>query len=226
MVKIYKEKSGLDEKKIIDLMKASDWLMPQEAKDFGFVDEIYNSGIKVAASAAVIYAKEKVNNKLLIKLEEKMKNPFKKEKAETLNVLALKDGNQLLMNAEEIAPDVEVMPLGAMTLEDGEYELADGRTIIVAGGVITEVIDNSAAPDAEQMINTVAQMLAKSESKIEAMVDEKLKPLKSASSNHQPPKGKGPSNPGDAGVNNDLQAKIEAKQAKIKAEIDKKRKGA
>lgn len=229
MVKIYKERTGLAEEKIIELMKASDWLTANEALEYGFIDRAVSSGMKIAASVVLQEAQGKINNNLLIKLEEKMKNPFKKDagQAEKNYLLPLADGNNLLMNAEEAGQGVEVMPLGAMTLEDGEYELADGRKIVVAGGAITEVMEKPAEPEmsADQMVDTVAKMLTASEAKIEAMMEAKLKPLAALSSTHTPPKVNPVVNPGKIEIGDELQAKIEAQIAKNKADVAAKRKG-
>lgn len=230
MVKMYREKTGMADEKIKGIMKASDWLSPDEAKKLGFVDRIVSSGIKIAASAILTGAKGKVNELLLTKLEEKMKIFGKKEpgKAEVTNILALKDGKNLLINADEAAIGVEVAPLGAMTLEDGTYDLADGRKITVAGGVITEVSE-LAAPDATAasaaIVATVAAMLVKSEEKVMAAIEAKLKPLEVLASTHKPVKSGGPINPGLASVEDQLQGKIEAKMAELKATAELKRKG-
>lgn len=228
MVKMYREKTGMDDNRITQLMKASDWLTPYEAKELGFVDRIVSSGIKIAASVLISGAQGKINDLLLTKLSEKMKL-FGKEKAEVKAFpLTLKDGNICVINAEAVAQGVEIAPLGAMTLEDGDYQLADGRTISVAGGVVTNVADPAPAPgtDTEDAIlNTVATMLTASEAKIEAMIEAKLKPLAAMVSTHVPAKSAGPANPSQASVEDQLQAKIEAKQAELKAAAEAKRKG-
>lgn len=227
MVKMYREKTGLADNRITDLMKASDWLTPAEAQKLGFVDRIISSGIKIAASVLISGAQGKINDLLLTKLTEKMKL-FGKEKAEEkAYLLTLKDGNSCVINAEAVATGVSIAPLGAMTLEDGDYQLADGRTISVAGGVVTNVSEPTAAPGVTEdaIVGTVAAMLTASEAKIEAMIEAKLKPLAAMVSTHTPAKGDGPANPGQASVTDTLQAKIEAKQAEIKAAAETKRKG-
>lgn len=236
MVKIYREKTGMNDSKITELMQASDWLSPSEALEYGFIDRIVPVDMKIAASVIISGAQGKINNELLTKLKTKMKI-FGKEKdpKQVLNTLALKDGNSLLINAEEADKGVEVTPLGAMTLEDGEYELADGRKITVAGGVITDVIEMAPAGNAdagtETVINTVAKMLVENQVKIDAKFEAINKILAGITSNHQPAKGPGPinqlANTGNASIDMDaIQTKVEAKMAEIRAEADKKRKGA
>jgi len=233
MVKMYREKTGLKDDEIKGIMKASDWLSPQEALNYGFIDRIETSGIKIAASVMISEARAaKINEQLLIKLSEKMKNPFIKAKAtaDVMNVLALKDGNNLLISAEEAATGVEVAPLGAMTLEDGEYELADGRKIVVAGGVITEVVELSAEPDTAEpdaLVNTVAEMLVQSEASVMAKVEALLKPLQAIASTHKPAKSVGVVGSPSASFSqrDEMTAKIEAKTAELKIAAEAKRKG-
>lgn len=227
MVKMYREKTNLPDEKIISLMKASDWLSPYEAKELGFIDRVIESGMKIAASALIEGAQGQINNSLLIKLQEKMKLFGKEKASEKAYPLAFADGATAVINAEEPAAGVEIAPLGAMTLEDGEHELADGRKIVVAGGTITEVMDKPEEPQmqADQVINTVAEMLTQSEAKISAMIEAKLKPLAALSSKHKPEKTQPVVNTGKAEFADALQAKIEAKQAELKEAADKKRKG-
>ncbi len=228
MIKIYREKTGLSDAKIKDLMKASDWLSPQEALQLGFVDRITETGIKIAASVILSEArKAKVNELLITKLQEKMlKNPFKstKAKADVLNVLALKDDKQCLMNAEEVGVGVELAPLGAMTLEDGEYELADGRKITIAGGVVTEVSDPAAVVEGEattaEVVAAVSALFLAETEKIRAEFKAELGKIKST---HVPPKGT--LQAGKAMIDKpDVSEKVKAQTDAIFAEIEKNRK--
>jgi ATP-dependent protease ClpP protease subunit len=228
MVKIYHERTGLAPEKIITLMKQEDWMTAYEAKDLGFVDTVVQSQ-KIAASAVLEGAQGSINDVLLTKLKEKMKI-FGKEKAsnQVLNTLTLADGSQLVFEGKSIAANVKVAPLGDATLEDGEYELKDGRKISVAGNVITEVKEPEPEPElsGEQLMETVAEMLTASEAKIEAMIEAKLKPLSAAVSVHKPEKVQPVINKSRASQSDDLQAKIEAKMAENRANVESKRKGA
>lgn len=193
MIRIYKEKTGLDENKIKDLMKASDWLTPTEAFELGFVNQVGKSELKIAASVMLTVAKGKINEQLLIKLEKKMKLFGKKsgEKADVVNILALKDGKQLLINAEAAGTGVEVAPLGAVGLEDGEYELMDGRTIIVTGGVITEVKEAEIVDETDEgVVAAITEVVTSAIAKVKAEIQEEFKAeLAKISSTHKPPKG-------------------------------------
>jgi ATP-dependent protease ClpP protease subunit len=212
MIKIYREKTGLKDEEIKNIMKASDWMSPEEALNYGFVDKIKKTGVKIAASLYISEAKGKINNILLTKLEEKMiKNPFKSPKANAsvLNILALKDGKNLLINAEEAAIGVEIAPLGAATLEDGEFELADGRKIVVSGGVITEVKEmtppeGEVAASTEEIVAAVSALITPVMAKVEALE----KTLAGMTSTHKPTKGTQVTSP-SASVQRPVQTKIQ-----------------
>jgi len=227
MVKMYREKTKLADNQIKDLMKASDWLSPSEALQLGFIDRVSTSGVKIAASVLITEAQGKINTELLTKLQDKMKLFGKdKAKADVFNVLALKDGKSVLINAEVAATGVEVAPLGAMTLEDGEFELADGRTIVVAGGVITEVKELEAAviTASEETEAIVAAVLAAVQP-LQAELAEIKASMAAIKSTHTPIKGTGPANPGNASAKKlDVASKIDEVTAKIREGIENARK--
>ena len=192
MIAIYKNRTGLPEFKIAELMAKEDWLLPEEAKEYGFIDNIIESKYKVAAYFA---EHGNISSELLTKLKNKMKLPFKKEdKAKVLNTLALKDGKNLLINAEETAIGVEVAPLGAMTLDDGSYELADGRTIVISGGVITEVKEpepEMSENETSAIVEAVGALVVSEIEKVKTEIREEVKAeFSKISSQHTPPKGK------------------------------------
>lgn len=195
MLRIYQGKTGLPEAKIAELMAKEDWLTPEEALSFGFIDSVIEPQYKAVA----YYSASSISEVLQTKLEKKM-NIFKKNKDAKPHLLALKDGRNILASAEAAAEGVEVAPLGAMTLEDGEYELSDGRKISVSGGVITEVKEMEAAADAptaadEATVNAVAAIVAESEARMRTEFAATLKKETDAirasiKSTHVPVRGK------------------------------------
>lgn len=229
MTKIYMEKTGLSNETISSLMKASDWLSPEEAKSYGFVDSIISTGKKIAASISISDA-AKMNEILITKLNIKMLKIFGKDKKEAsvVHLLALKDGKNLLINAELPAQGVEVSPVGAATLDDGTYELADGRKIVVSGGTITEVTE--VAPPAPMMdasvdaivaaVGTVvADAVATAKDEIRAEMNAALAKI---SSSHKPPKGgvgDGNKTPAQS-----VHSKVDAITAGIRKQIEESRK--
>lgn len=176
MIGIYKKKTGLDEQAIIDLMAKEDWLLPEEAQKLGFIDSISESSKLVA-----YYPNNKLSAELLNKLNAKM-SLFKSKKHTFVH--AFKDGTQILADAEDLAADVEIAPVGAATLEDGTYELVDGSMITIKDGSVTEVkepepmagMDVEAVADAaataavEALTPVIDEMRAEFNEKIQALV--------------------------------------------------------
>ena len=166
MIKIYKEVTGADEKTLELLMKETSYIAPQEAITLGFAHET------TAPRALAIF---NINNKNLSEMAKKtMKDIIASAKAlakaagELLNpdvkAIELTDvnGNVLSVTREEGEPQV-----GDAASPDGTYTLEDGRTITVAGGVITEIMDpvigeeiEALRAENEQLRNSVAELTA------------------------------------------------------------------
>jgi len=225
MVKIYREVTGMKDEDIKNLMKASDWMTPEEALNYGFVDSITPTNQKIAASAMLTEAQAALLN---ISLTNKLKMKiFGKEKKDTpiMNVLSLADGKQCLISAELPATGVEIAPLGAMGLDDGEYTLDDGRVITVAGGVITDVKEvatpapPAAAIDTNEVVAAVSAVVLAEMAKIEAKFDTKLAAI---TSKHVPAKGIIVSPSASAPVS--VQTKIKEMTDEIRANIENSRK--
>lgn len=197
MTKIYRNKTGLKDDQITSLMKAEDWMSASEAFEMGFVDRVESSIMQIAAS---IYSRQKklLSESIINKLQNKMDLFKSKKKDGKINILALADGNNVVINAEEAEKGVEIVPVGAMTLEDGEFELADGRKIVVAGGVITDVteVEPEAGTelDVDAVVDAVGDVVAKAINEVEAKLNAKIEALKVSGSSHTPDKGKGADN--------------------------------
>jgi ATP-dependent Clp protease, protease subunit len=192
MVNIYKERTGLDEETIRDLMAKEDWLTPDDAINMGFIHAYADYELQIAANYQLI------NSVLKQKLEQKMSLFGNKKKPAYLQ--AFKNGTQVLASAEVLAEGVELSPLGAASLEDGTFELADGRTITVAGGVITEVVEPVAVAadpepdpepkemDVEAIVAGVTQVVSAMIGELEAKFDAKIEGLTKMASKNTPPK--------------------------------------
>lgn len=217
MISIYKNKTGLSDNVIRELMAREDWLTPSEAKEFGFVDLIQEDEFKIAASIKRLDNID-FSNILITKLKNKMFKFKAKKEGDNPFVLALKDGISILADAEEPAEGVQVSPIGQATLEDGEYELSDGRIIVVSGGVISEVKEKEEEPSAsgEEIIEAVAEMITESEAKIEAIIESKIKAMKSQiKSSHTPFKSERTDSGPKASVHDKISQAVEAINNKI-----------
>lgn len=166
MIKIYKEVTGADEKTLELLMKETSYIAPQEAITLGFAHEttapralaIFNINNKNLSEMAKLTMKEIVAKaKSVIKAAGELIEP-------DVKAIELTDvnGNVLSVTREEGEPQV-----GDAASPDGVYTLEDGRTITVAGGVITEIMDpvigeeiEALRAENEQLRNSVAELTA------------------------------------------------------------------
>lgn len=148
IVTLYAEKTGKSIEELTTLMKQDKFLTAEEAKSWGFVDEV-SERLK-----AVAYLDKNYNNMKDIEALEKQMGVFEG----LLNKFASfwKPKNIEVKTKDEktlvIDPAVEagatVTQDGAPAV-DGDITLEDGKIITVAGGIITEVKDGAApgAPD-------------------------------------------------------------------------------
>jgi ATP-dependent protease ClpP protease subunit len=212
MIKIYREKTGMKDDQIKSIMKASDWLSPDEALQYGFVDRIEKTGQKIAAH----FDTKLLNDTLINKLQIKM-NIFKTKKDDkpVYGILSLKNGRKLIINAEAPAAGVEIAPVGTEALCDGDLELEDGKKATVVGGVITEVTEpaaaEAAAADAKAETEAIVAAVMAAMQPVLADVDELKKTLAKVSSTHTPAKGT---------LTIAAKAKVDSPTAKVKEVTD------
>ena len=183
LVNYYVERTGADEQTLRDLMKEDKFVDMEKAIELGFIAEI-----KPHASAQ---EKSKKWD------HSKNKNSMSKEKktaiAQAFNMLGVAlgitkspvnmdlttaDGSTLTIEREEGDPQV-----GDAASPDGEHAMPDGTTIVVEGGVITEIrpadgeggTDDKAALDAanariQELEAEVATLKANAKSKEDLVI--------------------------------------------------------
>jgi ATP-dependent Clp endopeptidase proteolytic subunit ClpP len=155
LANFYVAKLGLSLDEVKAMMKSETWLTSSKALEIGFVDSIVNASI---AARKPLPIKAQINldmqkeftaeqkswlEQKLATIENGFKNLFK---AKFKNmVVKLQDGSEVFVDTEDgdlMGKQVFVMQDGNMTdtpAPDGEHVTEDGRTIVVAGGVVTEV---------------------------------------------------------------------------------------
>lgn len=146
MLNIYTERTGKSREELEAQMATDDWFGSDKAIELGFV-----SYVVPAASASVS------NNKNKTEMSEKKEKP---SVAEAFRMLGVALGVVKDANAEATADQPEVVSMTITTVTgtelviereegepqvgdaaspDGEHVLEDGRTIVVEGGVITDI---------------------------------------------------------------------------------------
>jgi ATP-dependent Clp endopeptidase proteolytic subunit ClpP len=146
IIAAYKRKTNKSEEELWDLMNKETFFTADMAKEFGFVDDVQQA-LKVVAYLDI----KKFKND--IPMDQKILNAFTdlsnkfdsffKSKPKNLD-MTLQDGTALFVETESETDLKEkaafiVTPEGNQQAPDGEHTLADGKVIVVAGGIIKEV---------------------------------------------------------------------------------------
>jgi len=165
LANFYVAKLGLALDEVKAMMKSETWLTSSKALEIGFVDSIVNAASAMARKALPIKAQIKIDMQKEFTEEQKswleaklstigkgfenlFKTKFKNQ------VVKLQDGKEVFVETEDgdfMGKNVYLMEDGNMTdtpAPDGEHVTEDGRTIVVAGGIVTEVKE---AEDVEAM---------------------------------------------------------------------------
>ena len=139
---LYVERTGTDREVLKGLMDASTQLTAEQAKEYGFISLIVEpASAKAGAKTNHMTFIEKL--KALIASEGEgapAANPVGME-------LSTNTGETLTVEREEGEPQV-----GDKASPDGEHKMPDGKTIVVEGGVITEIkTEDDTNDDDEEM---------------------------------------------------------------------------
>lgn len=169
----YVSKLELPENEVMDMMKAETWLTSSKALEMGFVSSIINEKAVSNRKQLPIKAQIKIEemkeftNEQKSWIETKFNNLKALFKLTIKNqVVKLSDGSEVFVETEDgdfMGKNVYLMEDGNMTdtpAPDGEHVTEDGRTIVVAGGIVTEVKE---AEDVEAMKKKLEDAEAKAE---------------------------------------------------------------
>lgn len=137
LVSVYRKRTGLSEDKLMELVNRTTWMLPEEAKNLGFVDEV------VESMKAVAYANFKnidMDNKILSAIEALNKKISGLWKPKNMTA-TLADGTVINVDATDgdwVGKSVTLED--GSPLDPGEYPLSDGRTLVVGDqSMIAEV---------------------------------------------------------------------------------------
>lgn len=174
LISVYRKRTGLSEQELWQMYDKETWMLPDKAKDLGFVDEVVPSQ-RAVAYADFNFIKMENKNEILSAIEmlgKKITNFFKpKNMTDTLA-----DGTVIQVESEDGDwTGKRITREDGSPLEPGEYALADGRVLIVGDdSTISEVREMEAENNAE---NKEDDMELKS--KLEA-AEARIKELESA----------------------------------------------
>lgn len=133
----------------------------EEAVQYGFADTIHDQ-LKAVAIGKTMENNEEVKT-LFKKIEEGIEGMFKKfapaAQSPVALDLALKAGGMLNVATENGDLVEKPATLNGQPAPDGSHELADGRVVVVSGGVIKEVKEME-TPEQKQIKDLQAQLTA------------------------------------------------------------------
>lgn len=156
LIDVSAKKTGLAKEKLWELYDNETWLTSTEAKEMGFVDEIIPDKLRAVATVDVKHFH--MNQTILSRIDGKIKAIMNFLRFKNEFVEPLSDGTTIVvMSEDEDWTNKPVMYEDGSPVPDGDYTLASGKTITVAGGVISQVTEAAPAneeqkePSAEDM---------------------------------------------------------------------------
>lgn len=163
--KIYLERTTMTEEQLESLMSEDRYITAEQALEYGVITEI----IQPMTAKKEDKTKHSYKMKLQALRDFAKKIGFKMEPvAMTLNT---EDGSTIEIEREEGEPSVGDAVLS--DTPDGEYKMADGTTIVIADGIITEIRPKEEQTEEEEATKEqVEEALAKAGEKIDALTAE------------------------------------------------------
>lgn len=155
--KIYLDRTSFSEEDLDKLMSEDRYITAEEALQYGVITEI------IQPMTALKQPTQKHMSKLTKALKafaEAMREGEKEQETQPVAMtLNTEDGSTIEIEREEGEPQVGDK---AVNTEDGEYKMADGTTIVIADGVITEIkpaeTDEDETMTEEEVASTIAEM--------------------------------------------------------------------
>jgi ATP-dependent Clp endopeptidase proteolytic subunit ClpP len=145
MAAAYSSRTKIPKEDVLKMMEKETTFTVYEAKEKGFIDEVVDELKAVALAKSSKMSNE--DKTFMQKLGEKF-SQFAKEIMNSPNAmdLPLKAGGSIFVESE--TEDLVGKPafVGEEPAPDGDHELADGRVIVTAEGLVTEVRAAVAAP--------------------------------------------------------------------------------
>lgn len=155
---IYTDRTGTDRQKLEELMKAERQLTAEQLKEYGFI-----SKINVYTTNRKKYLRTK-NSKEMAKTRNEVisaADNFVKKLKNLLSATVVNydhkdaDGNVLFTTEAED----ETLEVGMAASPDGEFELTDGRVVVITDGVIAEIREADGG-EGEELENLRARVAA------------------------------------------------------------------
>lgn len=152
--KIYLDRTTMTEEELEALMVADKYITAEQALQYGIITEIIQpmTALKQPTHMSKF-------TKALKAFAQAMREGEDAQPSIVAMTLNTEDGSTIEIEREEGDPQVGDK---AVNTEDGEYKMADGTTIVIADGVITEIrpaeTDEDETMTEEEVASTIAEM--------------------------------------------------------------------
>lgn len=162
MNKIYLERTNMNEQQLEALMSEDRYITAEEALQYGVITEIIQpmTAIKQPNKKAMNLTRAQRVALRAVGLGDCIeKIEAMQDNAAVAMTLNTEDGSTIEIEREDGEPQVGDK---AVNTDDGEYKMADGTTIVIADGVITEIKPAETEEDEtmteEEVASTIAEM--------------------------------------------------------------------
>lgn len=163
LIDVYEKRTGLPQAQLWEMYDNETWLLPDQAKAMGFVDEVRESLRAVALANIQNFKKMDKKNKFE-SLISNIRSFFNEGDEAPKNQMpeTLQDGTTVIVLSEDgDFTGKQVVREDGTPLEPGNYTLSSGKILVVGdGGTITEVQEASAPAD-EAKPDALAELTAK-----------------------------------------------------------------
>lgn len=184
LISVYRKRTGLPEERMRAIVDKETWMLPDVAKELGFVDDVVES-MKAVAFATFKPTTEMEDKNVILQAIENLGNKIsmmftkpKNEIPEPKNVTdTLADGTVIIVESEDGDwAGKRVTYEDGSPLPPGDHALSRSRLLVVGeGGVISEVKESEAEDKAEPENNQEMEALKKLEA-----AEARIKELESA----------------------------------------------
>lgn len=157
--KIYLDRTSFSEEDLDKLMSEDRYMTAEEALQYGVITEIIQPMTAIKRQTLTQPTHMSKFTKALRAFAQAMREGEDEQPSIVAMTLNTEDGSTIEIEREEGEPQVGDK---AVNTEDGEYKMADGTTIVIADGVITEIKPAETEEDEtmteEEVANTIAEM--------------------------------------------------------------------
>lgn len=161
LAKVYMKKTGLDEKRILEMMFKETWMTSDEAKELGFVDNIIEEDSTAVGAESLVAMVNSTHSQLELLQTIKNQKGTEMDKSFLEKIKAIVNG----VDTEVESTDVET-PEKEESTEEVEQKSSE-----VKEEASTEEVEGSEESESEEVVDTT-DLMAKALAKIEELTNE------------------------------------------------------